>query len=264
MDSGADRAWRRALVLGLAVLLGSYVVLVLLPFGQVWDDGLLLDAEDIPRGLARELTQGLHWINVVTWAVMAAIVAAVGAVRAIAGVGAWAAAGLVVTMALAETLKIVLPRPDWGVDTADDLLTKAMDTWPSGHTASVAAFTLALICVTSARARAWVIALGASAITAVGAGVVLAGWHRPSDIFGGSALALVVFLLLRFTSSSDPAGVSRRWLMAGTSVAAAVVVALISARAGDLEAALALVVTMAAFGAWAAIVTTTYANDSRP
>jgi len=262
MTSEAVRARRRGLVLGLAVLLGSYVLLVLLPVGQVWDDGLLLDAKEIPRGLARELTQGLHWINVVTWVVMAATVVVVGALRGIAAVGAWATAGLVITIGLAETLKIVLPRPDWGVDAAA-MLTTSTDSWPSGHTASVAAFTLALICVTAARARAWVIVLGSLAIAAVGAGVVLVGWHRPSDIFGGSALALLVFLLLRFTMSSDPAGVSRRWLMLGTAVFAGVATALIGLASGDLAAALALAVTMAAFGAWAAIVTTTCADAAR-
>ena len=176
--------------------------------------------------------------------------------------GAWAAAGLVITIGLAETLNIVLPRPDWGVDAAV-MLTKSTESWPSGHTASVAAFTLALICVTAAPARAWVIVFGSLAIAAVGAGVVLAGWHRPSDIFGGSALALLVCLLLRFTTSSDPAGVSRRWLMLGTAVFAGVATALIGLASGDLAAALALAVTMAAFGAWAAIVTTTCSAAAR-
>ena len=257
VDSAAPGVDRPLLVGSLVVFFGS-LLLVLLPWGQVWDDALLLEDRAEPKGLARDLTHGLHWINVSTWLVMGVVITAVGAGRRRGRLGLVAAGAFVVTVLAAELLKYVVPRPDWGADQAADLLAKAMDTWPSGHTASVTAFVLGLLAVASARWCLPVVVAGSMLITGVGVGVVVAGWHRPSDIFGGSALAVVVFLGLRAWTRSTAAGPSGRWvrwLPPALMMATALLVVLMTRGHG---AALPLVVTMAVFAGWVAIATTRY------
>lgn len=237
-------------------------LLVLLPWGQVVDDALLLEDRAEPDGLARDLTRGLHWINVVTWVVFAAAIAMVGAVRRRLQAGLLAAGAFLSTVVSAEVLKLVVPRPQWDVDDALDLSAKAMDTWPSGHTASVAALTLALIALASRGTRTAVILVGTAVTISVGCGVVLAGWHRPSDALGGVALALVVGLLF-VKQVRDPesgttmSGAWVRWLPVPAAVLTGL--AVVAMTQADV-AALPLAVAMAVLGAWTAIATSGFAR----
>jgi len=243
----------------------SYVVLVLTPMGQQWDDTVFLDQRSEPRGLAHELTRGLHWINALTWLLMAAVVLVTAAARGCIRRGVVAALALAATILLAEALKISLPRPDWGIDAAFDLQAKEMDTWPSGHTASVTAFVLALILVVAAAAVPWTVVVGTGLISTVGAGVVLAGWHRPSDIIGGSALALLVVLTATLRvrpTSPDPH--DRSWLHWLAPAVAALTAVMVLVLAPDSASVLPLAVVMAAFAAWAAITTVAWSRSARP
>lgn len=64
-----------------------------------------------------------------------------------------------------------------------------MDAWPSGHT--TAAMTLALCLVLVAPARLRPVAASVGAIYAVGSvfSIMVLGWHLPSDVIGGFAVA---------------------------------------------------------------------------
>ncbi len=257
-ETSSARVTDRGLLVASLAILALSLLLVLLPWGQAWDDALLLEDRAEPKGLAKELTKALHWINLVTWIAMGVVLVAVGAARRRARLGLLAAGAFLATIALAELLKVVVPRLNWGIDGGDDLLAKAMDSWPSGHTASIMAFVLALLMVVSVRWVSAIVIVGSVAAAAVGAGVVLAGWHRPSDVFGGSALAVVVFLVLRRgvgQGSTGRWGVWARWLPPVVAAGSALVVFALSR---EESSALPLVIAMAGFAFWVAIATTRF------
>jgi len=76
----------------------------------------------------------------------------------------------------------VFVRPDFGNLTINSL--------PSGHTTVVASVTLAALLIAPMSARAFVAILGSFTVTLTGASTIVAGWHRPSDVFAGLAISL--------------------------------------------------------------------------
>ncbi len=61
--------------------------------------------------------------------------------------------------------------------------------WPSGHTTAAMTLALCLVVVAPARLRPLAAAIGGSYAVAVGYGVVLGGWHYPSDVLGAFGIA---------------------------------------------------------------------------
>lgn len=108
-----------------------------------------------------------------------------------------AAVGAITVVAAANVTTQLLKdkafvRPDYGNLTINSL--------PSGHTTVVASVTLAALLIAPMAARAFVSILGTFAVTLTGASTIVAGWHRPSDVFAGLAVSLawgslVVFVL---------------------------------------------------------------------
>ncbi len=93
---------------------------------------------------------------------------------------------------LAASLKQVLPRaellPEWWVSPTNS--------YPSGHVAALTA--AVLVAVTSSRPR-WrgAISFAGAILLVIGVvGIGASGWHRPSDLVGGLALAVIVSALL--------------------------------------------------------------------
>lgn len=80
----------------------------------------------------------------------------------------------------------VLERPDlWEIG--------ASNTFPSGHATVFAVLCLALIVVVPASLRAFAAVFGACVLSFTAAQILLAGWHRPSDVFGAIMLALACY-----------------------------------------------------------------------
>ncbi|RKW71395.1 phosphatase PAP2 family protein [Galactobacter caseinivorans] len=71
-----------------------------------------------------------------------------------------------------------LTRPDLGVSAAN------MNSFPSGHSTAAAAAVLALLLAAPRAARPWIAMLGSVLAGVAGAGTLVMGWHRPSDIVG--------------------------------------------------------------------------------
>jgi len=65
----------------------------------------------------------------------------------------------------------------------------AWDGFPSGHTTAVASLTIAFAFVSPARARPFVLGLGACLTVVVGGSMVVLHRHFPSDIAGGALVA---------------------------------------------------------------------------
>jgi membrane-associated phospholipid phosphatase len=82
--------------------------------------------------------------------------------------------------------------------------------YPSGHTTAAFSLGFALWVTTPPRWRAWSAVLGLAYGTAVGLGVIIAGWHYVSDVIGAvmvvgfwGALALAALVTARIESPTD-------------------------------------------------------------
>lgn len=185
--TGASAGRRRAvwfLAFWAVVGVASYVLGVRNVLGQRAEESVLDAAEFTFTPPAP-----LNLVSVPTIAIALAVV----------GVVAWASHGLrralVVTaipagaIVAAQLLKLrLLTRPElFELDAAN--------TFPSGHMTVFAAISCALVWAVPSRVRAFVALGGAALIAAVGWQLLAYGWHRPSDVYGGIALAVAAFAL---------------------------------------------------------------------
>ena len=86
-----------------------------------------------------------------------------------------------------ELLKFVLAHPR--VKTAIGADPFEPSTFPSGHTTAAASIAIAYAFAAPDRLRGTVAAAGAFFALAVGASVIVIGWHYPSDVLGGLLVA---------------------------------------------------------------------------
>lgn len=169
------------------------VFFILTERGQRWDlvafEGRKVTDLGVRRGLTRVMR--LTTIPGVVIGSVAMVFVAARRGRAVAGVVAVASAGVAVT--LAEILKWALPRPDLVVPPPIAL----HNTFPSGHSTTVVALVLSWTwlaprCGLRPRALWCLVGLVAWLTAMIGS-----GWHRPSDVLGGIALATVVVTTVR-------------------------------------------------------------------
>lgn len=171
------------------IFVALYIALVLSRPGQYWDDRAYLGRPLMGEDTARALRNALNLIQFSTVALMVIVLIVVGLVRKLPITTLLAASGFALTILSAEALKALLPRPD--LAPALTRLTERLDmeSYPSGHSAIAMSFALALIMVSSPRARTWVTLGGMAWAGFITMGTVAAGWHRPGDALGGIAIA---------------------------------------------------------------------------
>jgi hypothetical protein len=181
----------RRLLLGALVcavlLLVCYFVLVRTSWGHQLDD----DAYFAHKALSRQLISlNSGMLDLVTKAALlfaAVVLLFITAVRRCTFVGVVAVIGSGCAVVGAEVLKQTLP---WrALVRSDDLLERGFQTgtYPSGHATIGTVLALSLLLVSSSRWRPW-LAVAAGCMSSIFAtGVLLAGWHRPSDALGALA-----------------------------------------------------------------------------
>lgn len=84
----------------------------------------------------------------------------------------------------------LLIRPDF------DLTERPVNTLPSGHTTAAAAVAATALLIAPARWRGPVALVGAAYAGATGAGTLVLGWHRPSDIVAAYAVVAAWYFLI--------------------------------------------------------------------
>ncbi len=166
----------------------SYVAFVLTPRGQRFDFMAFEGRKATDLGVRRALTSLMRTITA-TGVFAGCLSLLVAAARR----GRWwmgAVAGMTVgaAVALAELLKFVLTRPHL----IRFVEAPSENTFPSGHSTGVMALVLVWIwvaprCGRNPRVMPCLVGLVAWVTAMVGS-----GWHRPSDVLGGLALATVV------------------------------------------------------------------------
>lgn len=117
-------------------------------------------------------------------AVMLAVVVLVGTLtrRFWAGVAGVAVFGG--SIATTTVLKLAIPRPELDVDGST-----THNSFASGHAAAAMGLLCALVLVVPARARWWVAVPAAAGVSVVASATMVLGWHRLSDVVGGTLVA---------------------------------------------------------------------------
>ena len=115
--------------------------------------------------------------------------------------------GIVATVLVARVLKSELPRPELFVPAfAGD-----SNSFPSGHTAAVAATAIGALSVCRAGLRGNASVVAAVLVGSYSTAMLYTGWHRPIDVLGGVALATAVMapsIAIRVLCVPDPPSTS--------------------------------------------------------
>lgn len=168
-----------------------YLAFVRLPIGQRWDDRALLGGQLATLEARQALTAALHGIRISTIVLMIGLIVLIGIVRKRVSATIITVVAIGGAIVSAEVLKRVLPRRDLAPELNAYVDNGNIDTYPSGHSTIAMAFALGLLIVTSPRYRTAVATIGMLWAAAIPMAALAAGWHRPSDVLGGMALALM-------------------------------------------------------------------------
>jgi membrane-associated phospholipid phosphatase len=209
-----DRRFARRMILaaGIAALIcaGVYVLLVHTAMGQRFDNAAYFGAhQQQPTVRIADETQ-LQRITADSFALVLALIVVFGLLRRRLrlGVAVAAAAGLAV-VGTDVLRKVVLPRPFLVHSDAGF----AINTFPSGHTATAISCALALVIVSPPAWRGISAVLAGSYAWFTAAAVQTAGWHRPSDAIGAAFLSFaVVSLITAAVAARRPVGTGTRFL----------------------------------------------------
>lgn len=170
-------------VAGLVVLALTAWVALYTARGQALDEQARSAVSGPPVTIHR-MVEGLNWVSVgsVGLALLACLGVALARRRLVVALGAVVlVAGANLTTQVVK--HVVLHRPDLGLGTSNSL--------PSGHTTVGLSLALAAVLVAPPAWRTLVTLLGAFTATLVGAGTVIAAWHRPSDVVAAIAVCAV-------------------------------------------------------------------------
>ncbi|MGB3409610.1 MAG: phosphatase PAP2 family protein [Microthrixaceae bacterium] len=174
----------------------SYVVFVLTTRGQRFDT-LAFEGRKATDLQIRESLTFMMRLMTPPGVVLGCVYLAVAAARrGRLWSGLIASASVVAAVALAEILKFVLPRPH---------LTNLVEapkenTFPSGHSTAVLALVLAWVWIAPRCGRRPRVTLCVAGLITWMTAMVGSGWHRPSDVVGGIALATVVVATMLLSS----------------------------------------------------------------
>ncbi|MET9214300.1 MULTISPECIES: phosphatase PAP2 family protein [unclassified Nocardia] len=103
----------------------------------------------------------------------------------------WAAVTMLVVPELVLVINTVVLKPLWDRRMHDYLA------YPSGHTVHMVAVATTFAClVTTLTARVAIATLTVLALVAIVPGMVVLGYHRPTDVLGGAAAAAALALAL--------------------------------------------------------------------
>ena len=139
--------------------------------GRRVDQAVMTTAGDAPAVVTRLADTLLDQVSAASVAVVLAALSLVALLRGALRAELAAAAVLLGANVTTQVLKAVLGRPD-----------SAGGSLPSGHVTLTATLVVAALLVVAARWRTTVGLLGGAAVALVAVAVVVAQWHRPSDV----------------------------------------------------------------------------------
>ena len=183
------RRWFVTAVVAVVLLVGVYIVAVLTPWGQHWENSALTGSD---RASPEEQAQALDALAAIQVWSLAAALAAIAVIGLLWRQARTTVIALAVVLAGAggtEALKRwILPRPDL-VEAPVDLV---QNSFPSGHTAIAMTTMVAVFLVVPYRWRGWAMFVVMTWATSIGQYTVTAHWHRLSDTVGADLIAVIL------------------------------------------------------------------------
>lgn len=214
-----DQVGRRLLIgatVLLAILVVGYLLLVCTAWGHNLDNEAYFGRDVDGRAIVRGEGDFLGHVTAGVLAASLLLLVLIGVIRRVVVVGLIAAAGAVVAVAGAEAWKHLLPWEH--LISTDYSLPRGLqeETYPSGHTTIGTSLALALLILIPHVWRWWASVAAVFMILLFGLGVVFAGWHRPADAvggvcWGGLVMSVAALFALRWRADPDTAeGANRR------------------------------------------------------
>jgi membrane-associated phospholipid phosphatase len=174
-----------AAAVSIVALAVGYVLMVRTSIGQRFDHAAALGALQQNPSQAAADRNSLQRITGDSFAVVLAVIVAIGALRRRLLLGICAAVAAASAVLLTDFLKdVVLTRPYLTLQ-----VPPAVNTFPSGHTATAVASAMALVLVCPPRWKGVAAVFAGTYGWLTAAEVQTAGWHRPSDAMGGALVA---------------------------------------------------------------------------
>lgn len=197
VTSPYTRTSRRLLVTAavcVALFVITYALLIRTRDGQVFDALAYRGRSSIPWRYQALSNHVLASVEIVTVAAMCLLLVVVGAARRLLWRGVCAAGGFGAAVVATQFLKPALPRPELiSAQLESGFVT--YNTFPSGHATIFTSAALAVVLLSTRRARPWVAIVAAVVTTGASTGVLISGWHRGSDAIGAVFLSVVVMSL---------------------------------------------------------------------
>ncbi|MCS4275992.1 membrane-associated phospholipid phosphatase [Mycetocola sp. BIGb0189] len=166
-------------VIALAVFVATYLLGVQNDVGQRAENALLRAST-----LSSNVPPPLDWVSLQSIAILAVLIALIALWRSGVGGAIHTVLAIGIAVLSAKALKnVFLERPEFHLENPGN-------SFPSGHAAVVSVLVMALILVLPSTGRWIVMLLSAPLLVTISAQLLMFGWHRPSDVFGGFALSL--------------------------------------------------------------------------
>ncbi|MCB1274293.1 MAG: phosphatase PAP2 family protein [Leucobacter sp.] len=198
-DTPRSTRWWVLIAVSVALFIAVYVLMVLTPLGQAFENTGLRGADQVAATDVDEANETLGLITIWSLGIATLVVAIVGLARrqlllAVLAVGV-IVGGQIVTQSLK---RFILPRPEL-IEVVGDFKGPS---FPSGHTTIAMTVLVAVFLVVPYRARGIVMFFVVPWAAGIGAYTLIAKWHRLSDTIGADLVALALgslaaILLLR-------------------------------------------------------------------
>ncbi|MGA1811341.1 phosphatase PAP2 family protein [Frondihabitans sp. 4ASC-45] len=174
--------------IGSAVALGGvYAVAVLTKPGQEIEDSIL---RSVDGGTLLKSGRALDAISIPAILVVVGVVVLIAFVRRRPGAAFQSASLIVGSIATAQIIKAIAPRPELTESTLSN-------SFPSGHVTIAVAGLLALSTAFGRHLRPLIMVVGTAFAALVAEQTVAYGWHRVSDVCGACAVALLWLGIVR-------------------------------------------------------------------
>lgn len=184
-----SRRWIVTAVVAAALLILVYIIAVLTPWGQRWENAALTGSGRASPDEQAKALDALAAIQIWSLAVALAGIAVIGLLRRQILTTIVALAVVLGGAGGAEVLKRwVLPRPELFAAPVDLI----QNSFPSGHTAIAMTTMVAVFLVVPYRWRGWAMFIVMTWATSIGQYTVTAHWHRLSDTVGADLMALIL------------------------------------------------------------------------
>lgn len=168
-------------ILGTVVTAASWLLLVDSGSGRRLDHALMVATEDLFSGVRADVLDLLRVVSVASVGLALLVIAVIGLSRRRVGAVGAALALVLVSQAITQGLKAVLPREGVGENSL-----------PSGHVTVITALVVATLLVLPTALRYVAGAVGLVVVAGASVAVIAVGWHRPGDVLAAYGVIAAV------------------------------------------------------------------------